>query len=291
MQKKRGKIDKLAPDYEALRVSVFSVDKSREPGVPTRDWVWYSGFVVGLAQIAITAIPFALNANWAPFLVTIAGTTLALLHGSVPQWREEKWACPTTGGWTISLTQGNGSRDVIVILGDSRGLDLEILAGKTMRINSSNLYRAVPFLLAVMWLVLLVTVSGLDTDAWCMNFPSRYVPSVLNRITIEQYITDYISDLLGSGLIGMIQNLVVAGVQRDSSALGIHLNQSDTIKDKTVAKVLHETESRYPLVGSSLVPIIFPGGMRITKGEEEFWAKATLHRESQGLSKLAIRTE
>lgn len=96
-------------------------------------------------------------------------------------------------------------------------------------------------------------------------------------------------DLLGLGSIGMIHNLVVAGIARDPSAFGIHLNQIDTIKDVTVSKVLQKTEDRYPLVGSSLVPIFFPGGMRVTKDEQEFWANATRNRESQGLSNLSIK--
>lgn len=99
------------------------------------------------------------------------------------------------------------------------------------------------------------------------------------------------SDLLTLGLIGMVHNLVVAGIPRDPSALGIHLDQIDTIKDVTVSQVLRKTEDRYPLVGSSLVPVFFPGGMRIRQEEKEFWARASRNRESQGFSKLAVQTD
>lgn len=169
MKVKPAKINKLAPDYEALRVSIFQVDKHHKPGVPTGDWVWYSGFVVGLIQIVISLVPLGINSNWAPVLITIGGNTLAFVHGGLTQWGEEKWACPTTGGWTASLTQGNGSRNVMVILGNNHGLDLEILAGKSLRTEYSTLTRVSLCVLSLFWILLLVSVSGLNTDTWCKS--------------------------------------------------------------------------------------------------------------------------
>lgn len=161
------KFDKNAPGYEALRVTVFQVDGKHKPGVPTRDWVWYSGFAVILIQVAISAVPVATYSDWAPIMITIAGTILSLLQGALFQWREEKWACPTGGGWTASFTQGNGSRHVIVVLGNVHGLDLEILAGNTWKPRSSALTRLFLFVMAIVWLILLVSVAGLSTDSWC----------------------------------------------------------------------------------------------------------------------------
>ncbi|KAI1206298.1 uncharacterized protein F4807DRAFT_235579 [Annulohypoxylon truncatum] len=257
-------LNKFAPDYEALRVTIFQVDRRRKAGVPTRDWLWYSGFAVMLAQIGISVIPLAIEGDWAPILVAVSGTTLSLLQGAVSQWREEKWACPTTGGWTTSLTRGNGSRNVMVILGNNHGLDLEILAGKSWKPKSSIPARAFLFLLALFWLVLLISVSGLRANAWY---------------------------LLTVGLIGMIHNLVVAGAPRDPSTLGIHLNQIDIIADSKVSKVLQKTEDRYPLVGSSLISVFFPGGMRVNNDEKEFWSKAESVRQNQGLAKLAVKLD
>ncbi|KAI4599878.1 hypothetical protein KJ359_001614 [Pestalotiopsis sp. 9143b] len=57
---------------------------------------------------------------------------LALIGGSLPQWRKEKWATKKGGGPTVALTTGVGSRQVIVILGREKvGLDLSILANQT----------------------------------------------------------------------------------------------------------------------------------------------------------------
>lgn len=161
------KMNKLAPDYEALRVSVFQVDRRHEAGVPIRDWVWYSGFFITLVQIAISVIPLVTSSDWAPLFITIAGVFLAQLQGAIFQWREEKWACPTRGGWTLSLTQGNGSRNVMVILGNNHGLDLEILATTNQTARPSIWTRVFVTLMAILWLVLLVCVAGLNDNSWC----------------------------------------------------------------------------------------------------------------------------
>lgn len=80
--------------------------------------------------------------------------------------------------------------------------------------------------------------------------------------------------LLGIGLIGGIQNLHAAGASRKPGALGIHLKELEKISDKRVAAVLKRVEEKYPTVGTSLVPIFFPGGLRV-KGEDlTFWQSA-----------------
>ncbi|OTA90536.1 hypothetical protein M434DRAFT_13853 [Hypoxylon sp. CO27-5] len=99
------------------------------------------------------------------------------------------------------------------------------------------------------------------------------------------------TDLLTVGLVGMTHNLVAAGASRDPSTLGIHLNQIDIITDSKVSGVLRKTEDRYPLVGSSLISVFFPGGMRVNDKEKEFWSKAESIRQTQGLSKLAIKLD
>lgn len=65
-------------------------------------------------------------------MVTVIGNFLALVGSSLPQWNTEKWSCPKEGGATVTITQGNGSRNAITILGKPKiGLDLEILARGT----------------------------------------------------------------------------------------------------------------------------------------------------------------
>lgn len=78
----------------------------------------------------------------------------------------------------------------------------------------------------------------------------------------------------------MIQNLIAAGAKRSTSALGIHLRHVNTITDSSVVSVLRKTEKQYPKVGVSLVPVFFPGGMRVTASEKSFWDEAGSNRES-----------
>lgn len=158
------------PAWEALRVSVLQVDSESPlpPGVPTLDWVWLSGMATIVIQIALSIIPWILDGDWVIFMIIAAGNLFALVGASLPQWREEKWPCPRTGGSTVILTQGNGSRHATVILGKKGcGLDLEILARGTRTAKSSVYTRLITALLACLWVMLLITVAGVSQNTWC----------------------------------------------------------------------------------------------------------------------------
>ena len=86
--------------------------------------------------------------------------------------------------------------------------------------------------------------------------------------------------LLSIGTIGMLQNLVVAGYSRSPEALGIHIELADTITDNKVSKVLGRLEERYPLVGSSLVPVFYPAGFRSPVEQKQFWKVANQRRQA-----------
>lgn len=162
--------DHVHQPWEALRISVFETtdDPVCKHGVPSRDLIWFSGFAVILLQLAIAIVPVSLYREWGTLFITIYGNTLALLEGSLPQWKEEKWPCPKSGGSTIILTQGNGTRHAILILGKKgAGLDFEILAVGTRTASPSRLTRLVVAILTVNWIVLLVTAAGLRLNTWC----------------------------------------------------------------------------------------------------------------------------
>lgn len=156
--------------WEALRISIFEV--TDEPGhihgIPHPDLVWFSGFLVIVVQLLVAIIPWVVNREWGTFLITATGNLLALVGASLPKWREEKWSCPKKGGATIILTQGNGSRHAIVILGKKGvGLDLEILAQGTRTAPPSRFTRAAASILAILWIGLLITAAGLQIHTWC----------------------------------------------------------------------------------------------------------------------------
>lgn len=159
--------DKESPNWEALRVSVFRLVSGSQAGRPAYDWVFYSGFVIVLIQLSIAVVPLWLYREWIVFLITICGTVLAFSHGALPQWKKEKWECPKGAGGTVTVTQGNGSRHAMVILGSQDTPDLEILAycdGNIVCALSTRIGSAVQ---TVLWLAMVITVAGLKQGAWC----------------------------------------------------------------------------------------------------------------------------
>lgn len=227
----------------ALCVAVYEADPKKAAGVPNRDWVWYSGFICALLQLVISTIPWILLEDWAIFFTTACGICLALGSGAFPQWKKEKWACRKGTRKTAVLTRGNGQKDCIVIIGGGVGLDLEDLAGGRGVDLPPTRYLA--SFMAVLWIALLIAVSGLKHNTWF---------------------------LLAVGVLGMIQNIIVCGAPRNPSAFGIHLRFKEVIVEKKVMEALKAIERKYPHVGRSLVDVYFPGGLR--PDEEEYWKEA-----------------
>ncbi|RMJ15819.1 hypothetical protein CDV36_004538 [Fusarium kuroshium] len=243
--------------WEALRVSVFTVakDPNLEHGVPALDLVWCSGLFIVMVQLALSIIPWILYGEWHVFLITVFGNILAITEGSIPQIREEKWACPRRGGATVAITQGNGSRHVILIENDRKsknGLDLEILARSTRAIRPALFTKVATAVLALLWVVLLITVAGMENHAWF---------------------------LLTIGIIGSAQNLYVAGASRSPASHGIHMDFKHTIVDKSVHKVLKRVEQDYPLMGLVLLDVFYPNSLRVkTEEDKAFWRAALANK-------------
>ncbi|KAF7887149.1 uncharacterized protein EAF02_003796 [Botrytis sinoallii] len=214
-EKEKGISHQQGKPWEALQISVYQVinQDGHNHGVPHCDWVWYSGFVVILGQLVIAMLPWVLYGQW------------------------------------VTLTQGNGSRHAVVILGEKKGgLDLEILARGTRTSAPSRVTRLAVALLAIQWIGLLITADGLVIDTWY---------------------------LLGIGALGSIQNVIAAGARRSPSALGVHIRDiGQPIRGNRVADVLKAAERQYPGLGMSLVPIFFPGSMRVQPSEFDFWRAA-----------------
>lgn len=87
------------PAWEALRISVFDVEVDNvQHGVPSLDWVWFSGFAIITIQLLISIIPWIIDGDWGAFMVTLLGNSLALTGSSLPQWREENGPVPSMAG-------------------------------------------------------------------------------------------------------------------------------------------------------------------------------------------------
>lgn len=262
---------------EALSVTVYinveDIDRMLLAGQPTRGWLGVAWFTVTLVQLGVAAIPFGLYDDWGIFMVTVTGTLLALVTGLLTQWRAEKYACRRRTKKNIVLTTGNGARHAMVILGDGKGLDLEDLAaGEGPRMGRPWetygwfvttgtdkkrrailfkglpldfwLTRAICLTLAVVWIALLISVAGLKQNAWF---------------------------LLLVGAIGMFQNAYVAGVGRDPSKRGVHLDSVEKFTGKKVMDVLMDLEDAHKGIGRCMLAEFFPGGLKEKFGEVQWW--------------------
>ena len=78
-----------------------------------------------LAQVTIASIPVVLNREWGVLFITAAGTILAQIAGSLPQWRAEKLPNRQHSNQIYALTIGNGPKDIMVIIGRGQCLELE----------------------------------------------------------------------------------------------------------------------------------------------------------------------
>jgi hypothetical protein len=127
--------------------------------------------------------------------------------------------------------------------------------------------------LAAAWVLLLVTIGGLEDHTWF---------------------------LFGVGLLGMAHNVLVAGVKRDSKAHGIPLqffprdelndpHKPFVIEDESilqswpknnVMRALISAEKAYTGVGYRLLPIFFPGDLQPGR-EEDYWKKVEQVREEK----------
>ena len=68
--------------------------------------------------------------------------------------------------------------------------------------------------------------------------------------------------------------MFAAGAPRQPAALGVHLRPVDIIRGRRVATVLRDAEAKYPGVGTSILGVFFPGGLRVKDGDLDFWRKA-----------------
>lgn len=264
-------LGRLVRDYEpprteherGLTVCFLRTSRTHTPGVPTRDWVYYSGVVTIALQLGIAAVPAALNGNWLILILTCGGTALALATTALPQWSAEKWAARRLRPGkreVVCLTRGNGADAVLVVRSDGCGLQLEDLAAA--RATRAHLTIGAAAVLALLWLVHLLTVEGLQTDAWYS---------------------------LAVGALGMLQNGVAAGARRTPGALGFHFVREETrvVYGEKVFRALQMAEAVEPRVGLALVPVFLPGGLREEErrwrdGKVEEYARRERERERDG---------
>lgn len=235
----------LKPKQAGLCVSLYNAEQARV-GFPGSDWAYKFGFITVLVQLGIAAIPCGIYGDWSILLITGAGIILSLTTGSLRQWTSEKWSCRLQSDKTFVLTKGNGSQHAIVIFGNKKGLDLEDLATGPLSLEAGTSSAARIFLivLAVLWVLLLVTAAGIKKNTWF---------------------------LLAVGGIGSLQNIYVAGSFRYPCQFGCPISFLCVIAEKEVMTTLEAVEKKFPGVGSSMLQTFMPGRL---KPEEKIQWKA-----------------
>jgi hypothetical protein len=234
--------EKGESENHSLEISICRAS-TEKAGVPRPDFVWYVGVAVICLQFIIATIPTYVHGEYSILILTSIGTVLALSQASLPQWRLEKWSCRDNRFSKVTcLTQGNGSRRVIVIFSErGAGLDLEDLASP--RTGKLKWTKPITLFFCICWLALLLTATGLENYTWY---------------------------LFGISALGMAHNVLTVAVKREPEAFGLHLQKEmficpggpDKIPNKVMA-VIQATEKYVPghRIGASLLDIFFPGGL------------------------------
>ena len=255
--RKNGQPRPAATDLERNKDKIDGEIRFNPP-CPKMDLMWYTGIFVMVVQWAVAAVAGIVEKDWLIMTITISGTFLSLAGGALPQWKLEKWSCRRLSEpKTVILTRGNGHRHVMILHSLGTGPDLEDLA--TARASAHWSTFPLLLILAILWVVILLSVSNLCDDTWY---------------------------LVAVGGLGMAQNLFAAGHHRDASAYGINVKNPEIVlpdppaKDEygkeisnKVFQVLKKTEKRmsekYGIhgVGICLLPIFFPNGLRPAETE------------------------
>ncbi|KAF7557285.1 hypothetical protein G7Z17_g770 [Cylindrodendrum hubeiense] len=241
--------------------------KTREGHVMTngfRSTVWWSGIGTSALQLGVAAIPFSLYHDWAIFMTTGAGTILAYITASLPQWALEKWhARETHKDVHVALTTGNGSQEVIIVHSEKGTLDLEDLAsGRAPGDMAST--RVLTVLLAVLWIVLLITCTGIKENTWF---------------------------LLAVGGLGILHNLIVATVPCFPTSLGLPLDLKEPAvhTECKVMFTLMELELAHPGHGQALRGEFFPG--KLWDWEQTWWDSTDMQYRREKLDEQKQATE
>ncbi|KAL0063700.1 hypothetical protein AAF712_009392 [Marasmius tenuissimus] len=174
---------------------------AKKTGNPSPDW-WFNvgiGLVPLVLQLGISIVPGLLHHDWVILAITGSGLVLAQLQGRIPQWKEELWNgrdIPKDEQKIVCLTRGNGNKDAIVIRSLSGDRNLADVAG-AREVNSR---RTVVWTsgLALLWLLLCFTAQGVNEN------------------------TGY---LILVGAVGMVQNVVLAGLRYRPGHAGFHLKE------------------------------------------------------------------
>lgn len=265
-----------------IRISIFTAleRKKRSALLNISAICW---LIITLLQLGVASIPLARDGEWGVFLITSTGTAAAFLAGQLPQWQIEKLPLKQRSTKHIALTSGNGSREIMIIYGGGKCLDLEELAagesprsdraweaskvlsrpvkdknGRQLRHKNGNMVRR-----TFMW-------SGLPVGLWLTRFASfcQVVFWLALLITVAG-LRSHSWYLVIVGSLGMLQNAMLAAAARKPERRGLPLRHVDTIMTLQTMDGLMDLEATIEGAGVRLLDEFFPGFLR--ENEIAWW--------------------
>ncbi|KAM7219055.1 hypothetical protein V8F06_005493 [Rhypophila decipiens] len=261
-----GPDDETAGSY-GIQISVWeALDNHNRPTQFSWGRLHCISLAITLVQFAIAAVPAlsVVGGDWSVLFITAVGTVLIQAIGILPQWVAEKLPNRQRAARTYALTTGNGSRDIVVIIGGGKCLDLEEMA------NAESPRKAAGFPFGF-WLTRVVVV----------------VTSVLSLLLLINLAVpkDYGWFILLIGGIGMFQNGVLAGRELPLEARNLPLRRREVLRAHKVMDGIMDFDSAYPGFGACLLREFFPGPLyeaeeRWWRGDFELYEKARMDDEA-----------
>lgn len=272
---------------DAIRISVFKATSNHNgPTNFSPNLIHLEGLFCILLQIGLSTIPIALAGEWDTILITAAGTILVQMAGCIPQWRAEKLPNRQAETTTYALTRGNGSREIVVILGEGNCLDLEELSASESprggrpweKFTGADVFSrprtthdgpsAIP-----RWNTQLRTSRfshGMPLGFWTTR-AIVVIQSILWLLLLINVAAprSYNWVLLAIGSIGMFQNGYLAGMKSPSSHRNLPLERVEIIRASKVMDGIMDLEVQYGCA-AALRNEFFPG--KLHDSEREWWA-------------------
>ncbi|KAI6103523.1 hypothetical protein F5141DRAFT_1293378 [Pisolithus sp. B1] len=138
---------------------------------------------------------------------------------------------------------------------------------------------AIPLILHDNWVILLATSAGI-----VLAFATvLWIAHLITVVNIQQ--DPWFLMLVGS--IGMMHNVMVAGLLRTPQAFGIPLVFEECILDRKVMQTLMKVEERHPHLGASMLQTFFPG--KLYPEEEAFWEKKAQEADKRDAAEKAVK--
>ncbi|KAK6215439.1 hypothetical protein QIS74_08458 [Colletotrichum tabaci] len=289
-------------DY-SLRISVYEAQwNGNAPTEFSWSHIHLVGAVVTLIQFGLALVPLVINRSWNVLLITAAGTMLVQWTGLLPQWRAEKLPNRQRSSQMFSLTSGNGSREVMVIVGLGRCLDLESFATMPSPRNSRPWEKFMSLSQPQQDRDDIPDVSRRDSmfrkakrcHVWPFNgLPVGFIVTQVSCIVISVlwlFLLVNVSAsktmseswcLLGIGGLGMFQNVWLAAAEMPPEMRNLPLELVDQIKCNKVMDAIMDFHVTYGQ-GKPLRDEFFPGTLK--EDEKAWWNGQREKYESQRLN-------